>query len=752
VTALIRGAKVYDPRSSLTVWAENPALLARHVYQHAQFGKATVSAAEDVRFSAAANACDTSQNWVVNGVSQASALYRAGLVVPYGSPAAPVLDDLAQAMAGMWAFAGGELYLRAGVYTAPVETFTDADVAAVQRNGSSESQDQISISVHRERAEKFNVVNVRIWDQEQDYKQVSLAALKGTALITRDGEELAQEVTMPAVYVGPQALHIAGVMMRDARDPLTVEVPLKMRAYPVELFDTVELAFTRYGWDATPKEFIVLGRTWDHEKGVIRLTLKETAATIFTPDASFVSRGYAENTAYETPWDIDPPGTLTLSSGTDELLIGSDGTIVTRVRVSWPEMEDPRITQGGNIEIQWAAMGSELWKSAVVDGSASDVYLTGISDGLAIIVRARTKNSLATSDWGVQQLHVVAGKTEPPDAPTGVSVTQDLVFFRAPSDADLAGIRIRSLPGQIAAPVFSRGTDVIDGLVLISPARIERRLYGVQTIVVVAEDTSGNQSEPAYATLDFGQPDVDSAIWDHSYSALSFPGSYTDCTISGGQVVADAAASSDVYALDNLYGEPDVYATLYDAMTWQSEALVTPYSGVLALTDEIAGNAPVIEYRVGADALTDVYASADVYASTDLYGSASEWSLWPGSLAVLRMLPLEFRVSTSASSEQGVISTFTLSLIMDEVSQTFANVTVDVAGTRMDPASGSPPRNWVGALRAVYGWPAVDGSGAIAGRVLDFSPEVGPLVQFVDNTGAPVTALGTVKVEGYSDE
>ncbi|HEY0822341.1 MAG TPA: hypothetical protein VGD76_01030, partial [Ramlibacter sp.] len=729
VTALIRGAKVYDPRDGVTRWTENPALLARHVYQHEHFGKATITAAEDLRFIAAANACDTSQLWTGSDGSTAThALYRAGLVAVYGSPAAPILDDLTQAMAGMWAFAGGELYIRAGVYTAPVMTFTDSDLAVVQRKGDQEQQEPLSISVHRERAEKFNVVNLRIWDSGQAYKQVGLTPLKGTALITRDGEELAQEMSLPAVSYAPQALHIAGVMMRDARDPLTIEVPLKMSAYAVELFDTIELAFERYGWDASPKEFIVLGRVWDHEKGVIRITGKETTAAIFNPDASFEVQGYAQNTALPNPWEVDPPGTLSVSSGTDELLVGADGTVITRARVSWPAIADPRVSQSGQVEVQWARADTDGgWNSILVHGSASEAFISGISDGLQIVVWARCRTGLATSDWGEQQSHTVAGKTEPPSAPTGVSVTQALVFFRAPSDADLAGIRIRSLAGIVAAPVFSRGTDVIDGLVLTSPARIERRLYGLQTVVVVAEDTSGNQSDPAYATLDFGQPDIDSAIWDHSYGALSFPGTYTACTLSGGQVLADAEASSDVYALDNLYGEPDVYATVYQAMTWQADAIVTPYAGVLALTDEIAGNAPVVEYRVGADMLSDLYASSDVYAEADLYGSPSEWSLWPGSLQVQRLLPIEFRVSTSASSEQGSISTFTLSLVMEEVSQTFANVTVDAAGTRMDPASGSPARNWVGALRAVYGWPAVDGSGAIAGRVLDFSPEQGPL-------------------------
>jgi hypothetical protein len=108
---------------------------------------------------------------VVDGATQTRALFRAGSVIPYGTPAASALSDLTQAMAGMWAFAGGELFIRAGVYTAPVMTFGDADLAVVQRTNDQEQQESISISVHRERAQKFNVVNVRLWDAQQGYKE-----------------------------------------------------------------------------------------------------------------------------------------------------------------------------------------------------------------------------------------------------------------------------------------------------------------------------------------------------------------------------------------------------------------------------------------------------------------------------------------------------------------------------------------------------------------------------------------------------
>jgi len=60
VSALIRGAKVYDPRTGTTAWADNPALLMRHYAIDPNGGRLTASLIDDNAMMIAANACDTS--------------------------------------------------------------------------------------------------------------------------------------------------------------------------------------------------------------------------------------------------------------------------------------------------------------------------------------------------------------------------------------------------------------------------------------------------------------------------------------------------------------------------------------------------------------------------------------------------------------------------------------------------------------------------------------------------------------------
>lgn len=422
VTAVIRGAKLYDPRTGTTAWSENPALMMRHVYRHAKFGKATVTSTEDVRFIASANSCDLSTTYTVGGVAQAAqALYKGSLVAPFGTPAKSLFDDLSQAMGGSWAFAGGELYLKSGVYVAPVMSLGDADLAVVKRTGAGESQSPIGISVHKERAQKFNTVKVSIWDQAQSYKQVSLTPLTSPSLVTRDGVELVQDLTFPAIGYAPQALHIAGIMMRDARDPVMVDIPFKMTAYPLELFDTVSITLSRYGWSA--KTFMILGRVWNSD-GSIQLWLKETSAAITQMDSGFSPQGFAANTNLPKPWIVAAVGPLTITSGTVEQLTQADGTVVSRMRVSWPQVADASVVQNGQIEVQYRRSDSTgAWTSLATAGNETSVVTSDVQDGFIYIVRARARTSVAVGDWSLPVSAGITGKTSAPAALTALGAT-----------------------------------------------------------------------------------------------------------------------------------------------------------------------------------------------------------------------------------------------------------------------------------------------------------------------------------------
>lgn len=686
ITAVIRGAKIYDPRTGLTAWNENPALMMRHVYQHPKFGKATITAAEDARFIAAANACDTATTYTVGGVAQPSrALYKASLVVPFGTAAREALDDLAQAMGGSWAFAGGEIHLKAGVYTAPVMTLTDADLAVVQRNGDSEEQVAIKIGVHRERAQKYNTVKVKIWDQEQGYKQTDLTPLVGSALLARDGAELAQEVTMPAVGYAPQALHIAGVMMRDARDPLVVDLPFKLSAYPLDLFDTVELTLSRYGWSA--KQFMILSRTWAPD-GSIQLTLKETSASITQMDAGFSAQGFAANTNLPKPWEVSKVGALAVSSGTSELILQNDGTIVSRMRITWAQHPDMAVRQNGQIEVQYRPSAENAeWASEVVPGNETQVIVAPVEDGAYYIIRARAKTTLAVSDWNLQVQHRVLGKNEPPPNISNLSISGAVLNWTPAAALDLRGYVFRFHYGTnrdwgTAAPLH-------EGVLTSSPFELTARPGGVVTIMGKALDTSGNESvAAALVVLNLGDPLIANVVEEFDLAAGGFVGMVEGGEVIGGELVAEEVDSA--YGTDNqsFYGADNAPAfdlSSYAQMRYTTAEIAVHSAlagSVMTIEHETQGTDLIIEYRLAGPASVYGADSDSTYGedSEPFYGPPGPWLAWPGQIIAANDV-YQFRVTLGAGTVQGRISELRIVIDAPDIVEYIEDVPVSAAGT-----------------------------------------------------------------------
>ncbi|MDP1686890.1 phage tail protein [Hydrogenophaga sp.] len=736
VTAVVRGAKCFDPRTSTTVWSENPAILARHVITHPQFGKrASLSAAEDARIAAAANACDTAHSY--NGV--ATALYRASLVVPFGGAARDAIDDLVQAMAGQWAHAAGEFSMKAGVYTAPVLSLGEADLAVVRSSGGAPSQQPISISVHRARNDKFNVVAPKIWDAGQGYKQVSVTPLKAAALIARDGAELVQDVDMPGVFFAPQALHVAGVAMRDARDPLVVTAPFKLSAYRVELFDNIQLTLPRFGWSS--KVFNVQGRKWSLD-GSIELTLKETAVEIFQPDASFEVQGYAENTALPAPWDINPPAIIAVSSGTTELIVQEDGTLVPRVRVQWAPVTDASIV---TVELQWQVVPDSDWRSVSVPASETQAFLVGVADDQSIIIRARSRNSLALSDWGLQQVHVVVGKTEPPPNVPAISVSGDTITWGTVEARDLAGYLLRFNYGVNAW--WESATPLHEGVITETPYTAIRRPQGLVTILVKAIDTTGNESaEPVWVSYVFPEALVENVLLDYPQDP-TFPGAITGGSVLSGDLVADSIDAFWEPLNEPMYGPAvdDFYiASQFGAMAY--EFSVTPgVVGSLVLLYAIDSGGFLIEYQTGGG--EDFYITPDTdpfWEPTDdlLYGSPSAWAVWPGFIDVDGSIEVRFRITTTGGLTQGVIGELSAVLDVPDVVESLEDVAISALGTRL------PITQTYNAIRTVQLTVQAGGTGISALRV-DKNPTLGPLVQILNASGTAVAGVLDATVQGY---
>lgn len=687
VTARIRGAKIYDPRDGVTRWTENPALMMRHVMLHPRFGKRTsMSAAEDERIRHNANLCDSSINYTGTSLSP---MYRAAGVFLEGSPAADVLDDLAQAMAGKWAYAAGEFFLRAGAYQAPVMSLSEADLAVVQTSADgSVSQSGISISPHLPRNEKVNTVAIRIWDEAANYIETPIQPFRADALVAADGAELSQEVSMPAVFYAPQAYHIAGILLRDSRDPLRVMLTFKLRAWPLEIFDSVYLTLAHFGW--VNKEFIIENWRFSPQSGVI-LTMKETSAAIFQYGAGFLPGGYAPNTGLPKPWDIHPPTITSVSSGEDQLIVQSDGTIVNSVLVTWAPIADASIVNGGNVQVRFRVVPDGAWQTVTVPGDATQARLTGVNDLDVILIIARTSNTIAASDWSTQIAHTVIGKTEPPPNVENLTISGSVLSWSLPRRVpDLAGFVFRFHYGQnldwnSAAPLH-------EGLVTESPWQPELRPGGVVTIMVKAQDTSGNQSFLVGSVImNLGDPPIANVIEEWGYKALGWPFDPSESygwTLVGGDPTANPLDS--FYGSDNQAFFGTDTTPFYKAESYAEMAYVTPLlpinsalaGSIMTVVAEVEGIDLRIEYRfAGPGAFygpdDDSFYGPD---ADSFYGAAGDWMPWPGQIAVANDV-YQFRVTLGAGATRGVLKQFFVTVDAPDIEEQIDDLAVAVGGT-----------------------------------------------------------------------
>ncbi|MBJ2155259.1 phage tail protein [Variovorax sp. IB41] len=688
ITAQIAGAKIYDPRTGLTAFTENPALMMRHVLMHPQFGKRTsLTAAEDARIIAVANACDVPINYTG---AEVVPTFRATVVAPFGTPPKDVLDDLQQAMGGEWAFAGAEFLVRPGVYQAPVMHLTEDDLAVEQQEADGTvTRIPITISTHRPRNQKINSVAPRICDQAANYIETPLDPIRADALIAADGAELSQELPMPAVFYAPQARHIAGILIRDSRDPMTARIPFKMRAYPLELFDSITLTLPDYGWSS--KEFRILEREFSPEGMFVTLTLKETTAAIFAYGAPFLPQGYADNTGLPRPWDIRPPTITSISSGEDELILGSDGSILTAVRVSWAAIQDASILSGGKVEVQWLVLPNGAWHTETAPGDSTELKFTGVEDSSVIVVRARTYNSLASSAWSAQIYHQVIGKTAPPPNIENLSIAgYTLSWSLARRPVDLAGFVFRfhygnNLDWNSAAPLH-------EGLILSSPWTPDTRPGGVVTIMGKARDTSGNWSlATGNVALNLGDPPIANIIEQWDFAALGWPaevGMQSGWSLVGGDPTADD--------LDSFYGTDD--QSFYGVET-ESFYKLSSYSQMVYVTELISLNSALagsimtlvaqtegidvhIDYRLAGPGSFYGPDTGSFYGADDesFYLAPGAWMPWPGQIVVDNDA-YQFRVTIGAGSTQGKITGLVLTVDAPDLEEQIADLAINAAGT-----------------------------------------------------------------------
>lgn len=408
-SAVVRGAKIYDPRLDTTVggsgpqrendpatwtYSDNAMLCAYHYARHANGMNLPAASIRTADVMAAADACDVSTNFTLRMPDQStqpyvSARHRVGTVIPLDSAPAEAWDELVRAMCGKWGWAGGELRVRAGARAATAFTLTESWVAQpLDETGSAGQEPVVRISNGTPRDDRVNRVAGSCMNPDERYQVLPFPAIEDAALIALDGRPYQLDIDLPAVPHPALAQHIGSVLIRASQASLRMQVTCNMSAFRVELLDVGAVTLPRYGFSA--KTFEVDKWSWSPVSG-IELSASEITDAMFSPVAELSGQDPAPNTTLRDPRVVQAMTILAVESATEALV---DGSVLTRTKISWTPATQQSVVYGGTIEVQYveAVAGNPVasdWSVWPEPGGSAFAVIPGLLTGHHYLFRVR---------------------------------------------------------------------------------------------------------------------------------------------------------------------------------------------------------------------------------------------------------------------------------------------------------------------------------------------------------------------------
>lgn len=321
-----------------------------------------------------------------------------------------VIDELLRSMAGTLVWTAGKWRMTAGAYVAPTITLT-----ADHLRGPVTFRNRVP------RGELTNQVRGSYVEPARGWVVTDFPPVTDAAYVTEDGENIERAVDQPWVTSSFRAQRLAKITLLKSRAK-RLSMPCKISALSLVAADTVSVTLAQLG--LTSAVYRVMGWKLSGDDGGlgVDLDLEEESAAHYDWDAT---------DGVDPPINVTPelpsaltvvaPAAMTISSGTSELLLAGDGTIVSRMRVTWPAAVEPNAT---GYEVQWKRDAESTYNSATLPRDGLQYYIAPVIDSELYQVRVRTLAApMRRSEW-VPNAHTVVGKTAAPTAPTSLGLTQ----------------------------------------------------------------------------------------------------------------------------------------------------------------------------------------------------------------------------------------------------------------------------------------------------------------------------------------
>lgn len=263
VTVEKMGRKVYDPRTSTTIYTSNAALCILDYYR--SYLKVSDSDINWEQFQEAANICDES---VSNADGSTESRYTLNGEFDLSENKASILESMVSACSGEVTYIAGKHGLIVGAYYGPAtEVITESQLVG-----------DIEIMPEVSQSEKVNTIKGTFIDPQQKYTEVDFPTVSVAEWIAEDGVEISQDLKLRFVTSEYQAQRLADIKLKRTRISRTMNISLNLSGYRYRPGMYVKVNFPSLGIIDTEM------RVTDWKFGIqtgVQLTLKQETSDVW---------------------------------------------------------------------------------------------------------------------------------------------------------------------------------------------------------------------------------------------------------------------------------------------------------------------------------------------------------------------------------------------------------------------------------------------------------------------------------------
>ena len=476
-----------------------------------------------------------------------------------------IIGDLLSSCGGRITYQGGQWNMLTASFRSPTVSYDEEDTIV-----------PLQIQALTTRRELINAARGVFSDSDNNWKADDFPAVKNTTYFNEDlFERLWADLQFNFTASSIAAQRMAKIEVERGRQQIAFTLVVDLRGMLNKAGDVINYSNSKMGW--TNKQFEIArwnGLVFEDVDGVptpsVSMDLRETASGIFDwVQGEETKVDLAPNTNLPSPNEVGEPEALLLQSGTDQLFVGNDGTVISRILVTWDAPTGEFLIDG--YEVEFKKSGEASWSTLSTSHEGRRLFIQPVQDGIDYDVRVRSANVTGAKSGYVQELgHTVTGKSAPPSKPDSFTVgeqadgTRRYSWTHSNPEPDVrsgGGYKIRWFLGTTTS--WSAMTELHNGVLLSSPYESNELASGTYTFAIKSVDSSGNESTDAIfiSSVPLQNPRIANAILQRNEKTLEWSGSLVDCFLNNENqlsAIADGQGWADL---------PSTWAGL--ASTWR---------------------------------------------------------------------------------------------------------------------------------------------------------------------------------------